>query len=152
MLSEHLLRRKRRKINTVKTTSLIKRIGISPPTGSFGQDSSEMFINGEISYWLFVIGYWCYRSTLVQSLRSLHGRHSLLTTLPVTSHQFLSLSLFPHSVLSAESFGHPVEKYHKKSIVDYVALAFLFLLSLSIGITGYLGGELVMRYGVGVGL
>ncbi|MCH7731111.1 MAG: hypothetical protein IIB44_01150 [Candidatus Marinimicrobia bacterium] len=109
-----------------------------------------MFINGEISYWLFVIGYWYYRSTLVQSLRSLHGRHSLLTTLPVTSHQFLSL--FPHSVLSAGSFGHPVEKYPKNSGVDYIALAFLSLLSLSVGITGYLGGELVMRYGVGVGL
>ncbi len=46
---------------------------------------------------------------------------------------------------------HLGKNYPKNSGIDYIALAFLFLLSLSVGITGYLGGELVMRYGVGVG-
>ena len=35
--------------------------------------------------------------------------------------------------------------------VDLVVFAFLLLLTLAVVITGYFGGELVMRYGVGVG-
>ena len=36
--------------------------------------------------------------------------------------------------------------------MDVAALLFLILLSIAVGITGYLGGELVMTHGVGVGL
>ena len=35
--------------------------------------------------------------------------------------------------------------------VDLVVLAFLLLLTVAVVFTGYFGGELVMRYGVGVG-
>ncbi len=35
--------------------------------------------------------------------------------------------------------------------VDLVVFAFLLLLTLAVVFTGYFGGELVMRYGVGVG-
>ena len=35
--------------------------------------------------------------------------------------------------------------------VDLVVLAFLILLTVDVVFTGYFGGELVMRYGVGVG-
>ncbi len=35
--------------------------------------------------------------------------------------------------------------------VDLVVLAFLILLTVAVVFTGYFGGELVMRYGVGVG-
>ncbi len=35
--------------------------------------------------------------------------------------------------------------------VDLVAFAFLLLLTVAVVFTGYFGGELVMRYGVGVG-
>jgi|LULY01.1.fsa_nt_gb uncharacterized membrane protein len=36
--------------------------------------------------------------------------------------------------------------------IDWIVAAFLFLLSVSVAIAGYLGGLLVMRHGVGVGL
>ncbi|MFQ6674384.1 MAG: hypothetical protein ACE5GH_06330, partial [Fidelibacterota bacterium] len=43
-------------------------------------------------------------------------------------------------------------KYPGDRRVDVVALAFLLILSLAVGITGFLGGELVLTHGVGVGL
>ena len=42
-------------------------------------------------------------------------------------------------------------KYRDDRRVDVLSLLFLLLLSVSVGVTAYLGGELVMTHGVGVG-
>lgn len=81
------------------------------------------------------------QTILPDSVQALVGRHEAFATFTV----WMSLVVLIGWIWL---FG----KYPSDRRVDMTALAFLFLLSVSVSVTGLLGGKLVMTHGVGVGL